>query len=61
MLLSNFKRLREGVLHVLFPRTCYNCQRDLPFGSAISIFGLVFFFIPNFKCTDGIIGHDLLG
>ena len=34
MLLSNFKRLREGVLHVLFPRTCYSCQRDLPFGSA---------------------------
>lgn len=32
MLLSSSKRLWRGALHVLLPRTCYACRRDLPFG-----------------------------
>lgn len=32
ILLSNSKRLWRGILHVLLPRTCYACRRDVPFG-----------------------------
>lgn len=32
ILLSSSKYVWRGVLHVLLPRTCYACRRDVPFG-----------------------------
>lgn len=33
----NFKHVRELVLHVLLPRTCYACHRDLPLGERAAL------------------------
>lgn len=30
---KHWQTIREGLLHILLPRTCYNCKRDLPWRS----------------------------